>query len=64
MLDVFKQLANYNFEASSNEGDTKNTNITDIIYDGYLKNDLKFNYGIEDFNQFQFKFFLKRKILF
>jgi len=61
MLDVFKQLANYNFEASSNEGDTKNTNITDIIYDGYLKNDLKFNYGIEDFNQFQFKQILSKE---
>ena len=45
MKESFKKLVNYN----CNESDT-----TDVIFDGPLKNDLKFNYGVTDFNQFHF----------
>ena len=45
MKESFKKLVNYN----CNENNT-----TDVIFDGPLKDDLKFNYGVTDFNEFHF----------
>ena len=47
---LFKELVNYKFDKKSQE----NLNENDVIYDGDLKNDLKFNYNITDFSQFHF----------
>ena len=53
----FKELANYKFDSK----DQKNFNENDVIYDGDLKNDLKFNYEINDFEQFHFSTILSRE---
>ena len=46
----FEQLVNY----KSISKEENNSNDKDVIFDGDLKNDLKFNYGVTDFNQFHF----------
>ena len=46
----FEELANYKSESKNQE----NSNEKDVIFDGDLKNDLKFNYGVTDFNYFHF----------
>ncbi len=62
MSEPFKQLVNYNFDESFNENESKNTNNTDLIYDGDLKNELKYNYNITDFSQFQFNQILSKEL--
>ena len=47
----FKNLVNYKF---SKYNKSENFNENDVIYDGDLKNDLKDNYKITDFNNFNF----------
>ena len=46
----FEELVNYKSESKNQESSNEN----DVIFDGDLKNDLKFNYGVTDFNQFHF----------
>ena len=53
----FKELVNYKFVFKGQENFDEN----DIIYDGDLKDDLKFNYNINDFNYFYFSTILSRE---
>ena len=53
--DNFKKLVNYKSTSSENANNTTNK---DVIDDGDLKDDLKSNYNISDFNQFHFSHIL------
>ncbi len=55
--ESFKQLVNYKYVSQNSE----NSNQKDVIYDGELKEDLKFNYNIPDFEEFHFSEILSKE---